>query len=204
MIQNVAITFVNLSLAIIARNIMQQLKKLPFYLFVLFSFLILQACSGGSGGNESGSGGNEPTNPGDPQNGYSISVDNTTITVRQEALTASNASFDINVTFVGDGLIPGLAPDSVSVPWAQYQFNDVTANSAKLTVNIVNTESLDFTGTSSTTLRLTTGNVGTSDYAYQDIIISLELWQLATATTVLFIILIMHSTILIYLVAIHF
>ena len=162
---------------------MQQLKKLPFYLFVLFSFLILQACSGGSGGNESGSGGNEPTNPGDPQNGYSISVDNTTITVRQEALTASNASFDINVTFVGDGLIPGLAPDSVSVPWAQYQFNDVTANSAKLTVNIVNTESLNFTGTSSTTLRLTTGNVGTSDYAYQDITISLELWQLATATT---------------------
>ncbi len=150
---------------------MQQLKKLPFYLFVLFSFLILQACGGGNSESDT------------PEKSYSINVDHSNVTFRQEALTSSNQSFEIEVTFNGDGLIRGLAPDSTPVPWVKYQFNDVTATSATLTVSVINTEELNFTGTTATTLRLITGDSETPSSAYKDITISLELWQLATSTT---------------------
>lgn len=157
----------------------QQLKKLPHFLFYLFSFIAIQACSGGSGSSTDPT----PTDPGNPDNNYSINVDQNSITTRSEVRTISNKSFDINITFEGDGLLIGFAPGSAEVPWAEYQLNDVTSTSARLTINIVDIETLDFVGTSATTLRLTTGNVGTQEYAYQDVSMSLELWQLASATT---------------------
>lgn len=159
----------------------QQLKKLPYYLFYLFSFITIQACSGGSSGGSN----DIPTDPGNPGNNYSISVDNDSIITRSEIRTPSTESFDINITFEGDGLLVGFAPGTGEVPWAEYQLTNVTATSAKLTVNIVDIENLTFVGTSTTTLRLTTGSVGTQEFAYQDVVISLELWQLETATTAL-------------------
>ena len=156
----------------------QQLKKLPHFLFYLLSFIAIQACSGGS----STGGDTTPSDPGNPDNGYSLNVDQSSISVRSEVFTPSTESFDINITFEGDGLLIGFAPGAGPVEWAEYQLNDVTATSAKLTINIVNTETIDLLGTFATTLRLTTGNVGTQEYAYQDVVMSLETWQLATAT----------------------
>ena len=174
MIQNNPINLNDLVMILSARNIMkQQLKTLSKYGFFFFCFFAIQACSGGS--NDNGN----PNNPGDPNNGYSISADTSTINARSEILTASTESFAVNVTFEGDGLLIGFAPNNSAVAWASYQLTNVTATTATLTVNIINTEFITAPGSEQTVLRLTTGNANTQQYAYHDVTLSLEAWQVS-------------------------
>ncbi|MGJ8692236.1 MAG: BACON domain-containing protein [Thalassotalea sp.] len=155
-----------------------QLKNISYRIIFLLNIIILTACSGGSGGKEP----TTPTDPGNPDNGYVMNVDKSTIAFRNEVATPLTASHQIAITYVGEGLLIGFAPGSSAVPWAEYQLSDSTATSATLTINLKDAD-LFIPGSYETTLRLTTGNISTQDFAYQDIKMTFDIWQVDTATT---------------------
>ena len=126
--------------------------------------VILSACGGSSD---------------DPLAKYSISTGTSSIVFANEFLQTSDDSFKINITFQGDGLLVGYAPDSQPAGWLNFRTEDLTSNSATLYVDVVNAENI-IADLYKTKLRLSTGDVDKLNLVHHDIDISLFIWQLIT------------------------
>ncbi|GLX79636.1 hypothetical protein tinsulaeT_29760 [Thalassotalea insulae] len=124
---------------------------------------ILQACGGSS----------------DKSAKYTISANTSTITFSNEFLQISDDSYQVDVTFDGNGLLVGFAPDSEPVGWLNFHTENVTTNSATLIVNVVNAENI-IANNYHSKLRLSTGDVDKVNLVHHDIDVSLLIWQLLT------------------------
>lgn len=140
-----------------------QFKNMRLALVILFSSLLLQACGGSSD--------NTPT--------FSVSSDVSSVAFTNEFLQEESHTISINVTFDGDGLLLGFAPDTTPVAWLNYRTENVTATSATIHIDVVNANLMnaDLYGT---TLRLSTGDTSTTNLAHKDINVSLLVWQALT------------------------
>ena len=146
------------------------LKNLNSFIYVCVVSLLLTACGGSSS----------------DKNKYTISSTTNTINFSNEILVATDASSSVNVTFEGDGLLLGFAPEATPAAWLSYRTENVTASSATIHVNVEN-EELIAPGLYTTTLRLSTGNIERTDLVHHDIKVELRVWQLSTDTqTVVF------------------
>lgn len=110
---------------------------------------------------------------------YSINANTTNIAFSNEFLQENIDSFRIDVTFRGDGLLVGFAPDSEVAPWLNYRITNVTPISASIYVDVVNADSIQ-TDLYRSKLRLSTGNIDDVNLVHHDIDVSLLVWQLST------------------------
>ncbi|MEW6990754.1 hypothetical protein AADZ91_08705 [Colwelliaceae bacterium 6441] len=128
---------------------------------------ILQACGGSSV---------------DESEKYAISANTSTIVFANEFLKVSDDSFKVDITFQGNGLLVGYAPDSQAVGWLNYRTENVTDTTATLYVDVVNVDNI-ISDLYTTKLRLSTGDVDKVNLVHHDIDISLLVWQLITDKT---------------------
>jgi hypothetical protein len=140
-----------------------QFKNIRLAIFVLLSSILLQACGGSSD--------NTPT--------FSISTNVSKISFDNEFLQEKVSSLSFNVTFDGNGLLLGFAPDAQPVAWLNYRIEDLTATSATIHVDVVNANQM-IANLYGTTLRLSTGDTTTTNLAHADIDVSLLIWQALT------------------------
>jgi hypothetical protein len=110
---------------------------------------------------------------------YSINANTTNIAFSNEFLQENIDSFRIDVTFRGDGLLVGFAPDSEVAPWLNYRITNVTPISASIYVDVVNADRIQ-TDLYRSKLRLSTGNIDDVNLVHHDIDVSLLVWQLST------------------------
>lgn len=137
--------------------------KHQFYKVIMLTIVIaLQACGGSSG----------------DKTVFTISSDANEVHFSNEFLTESTSTFEINVNFVGDGLLVGYAPETAPVPWLEYRTENVTETSATVFIDVINAQFL-LADTYATKLRLATSNDDSSKFASHDIDISLLIWNLA-------------------------
>jgi hypothetical protein len=129
---------------------------------VIFLSALLSACGGSS----------------DKSKNYTISADTTKISFSNEIITEFDDTIAIEVTFEGDGLLVGYAPDSQPVGWLNFRTENVTANSATIHIDLTNADLINI-GKYSTKLRLSTGKLSEEDVilVHHDIDISLLIWQ---------------------------
>lgn len=134
--------------------------------FTLFFTLtaLLQACGGSSD---------------DKTSKYSISANTSSISFANEFLQVSDDTFKVDITFEGNGLLVGYAPDSQPVGWLNYRTENVTATSATLYVDVISAENIIY-DLYSTKIRLSTGDVDKVNLVHHDIDVSLLIWQLIT------------------------
>ena len=130
---------------------------------------VLQACGGSSD---------------DKSSKYAISANTSSISFANEFLQVSDDTFKVDITFEGNGLLVGYAPDSQPVGWLNYRTENVTGNSATLYVDVVNVENI-INDLYSTKLRLSTGDVDKVNLVHHDIDVSLLIWQLITDKEIL-------------------
>ncbi|GHF85636.1 BACON domain-containing protein [Thalassotalea marina] len=130
----------------------------------LILVLTLQACGGSSNKNS--------------QN-FTISANTSEISFSNEFLKVSDDTYQVDVTFNGNGLLLGFAPDSQAVGWLSYSTKNVTATSATVELKVINAENI-VPDRYQTKLRLSTGDVNDVNLAHHDIDISLVVWQLTT------------------------
>lgn len=140
-----------------------QYKNMRLALVILFSSLFLQACGGSSD--------NTPT--------FSINSDISSVAFTNEFLQEETNTIAVNVTFNGDGLLLGFAPDSSPVAWLNYRVENLTATSATIHIDVANANQL-IANLYGTKLRLTTGDAATTNFAHKDINVSLLVWQALT------------------------
>ncbi|WP_281559665.1 hypothetical protein [Thalassomonas sp. RHCl1] len=137
-----------------------------FSLFTLI--LLLQACGG--------SGNNAPT--------FTISADTSKVSFSTEAGMASEQTLAVNVTFDGEGLLVGYAPDAASTGWLNYRTETVSATSATIYIDVVTEFDSEAgpvflpQGLYNSTLRLSTGSTADRNLSHHDIDVSLLVWQL--------------------------
>jgi hypothetical protein len=139
--------------------------QLPrFYNFTIFISLlvIIQAC----GGSKSDA-------------VFSINANVNAISFSNEVLQPSMQSIAINVSFSGDGLLLGFAPDYPPVTWMNYRTEQVNDKSATIVIDLVNAN-LFPADSYATKLRLSTGNIDKQNLAHLDIDVSLLIWQLSS------------------------
>lgn len=115
---------------------------------------------------------------------YSINANTNTIAFSNEVLQATQHSFQVDVTFQGDGLLVGFAPDSEVAPWLNYRIENLTATSATVHVEVINADVIQ-SDLYQTTLRLSTGNIADVNLVHHDIDVSLLIWQLTVDTDLL-------------------
>lgn len=128
--------------------------------FGLFFVLLMQGCGGGGGGGSSKD--NTATN-----NGYSITVSDSSYTFNEKWGSDTTQSKVITATYKGDGLVVGYPP-GVTVPtWLTIQSS---GNSVTLTPN-----AYEFIGSRQTTLRFATGQADGSSVVYKDVNITLNI-----------------------------
>lgn len=140
-----------------------QIKSMRLILVILFSTLFLQACGGSS----------------DKAETFTVNASVSTVGFSNEFLQQEAQSFAVDVTFNGSGLLLGFAPTAQPVSWLNYRIENLTDNSATIHIDVVDAQLLN-TNLYTTTLRLTSGNTTTSNYAHADIDISLLIWQTLT------------------------
>jgi len=142
-------------------NIFQKIVTL------LITVVMLQAC----GGSDKG-----PT--------YTISADVTKASFSNEFLQAKEQSIAIKVSFEGEGLLVGFAPNAQPVGWLTYRSEDVTDNSATIYIDVVDSDRI-LADLYTTKIRLATGNAGGTDLVFHDVDVSLLVWQLSVDTELL-------------------
>ena len=140
-----------------------QYKNMRLALVMLFSSLFLQACGGSSD--------NTPT--------FAINSDISSVAFTNEFLQEETNTIAVNVTFDGNGLLLGFAPDSTPVAWLNYRVENLTATSATIHIDVANANQL-IANLYGTKLRLTTGDPSTTNFAHKDINVSLLVWQALT------------------------
>ncbi|MBA6292905.1 hypothetical protein H4J58_05065 [Colwellia sp. MB3u-70] len=140
-----------------------QIKNMRLILVILLSLLFLQAC-----------GGSNDTTP-----TFTISSSVSSVAFTHEFLQAQNHTIALDVTFDGDGLLLGFAPTAAPVSWLNYRIANLTATSATIHIDVVNADIIpaDLYGT---TLRLSSGDTATTNFAHADINVSLLIWQALT------------------------
>ena len=141
------------------------LKNLNSIIWVLTASILLTACGGSS----------------DDSNKYSISADISSVEFSNEVLQESGDTIEVKVTFVGDGLLLGFAPDAQPAAWLNYRTDEVTENSAVIHIDVVN-EALIAPALYTTKLRLSTGDTTNTNLVHHDIDVSLLVWQLTPDT----------------------
>ena len=124
---------------------------------------VLQACGGSS----------------DKSPKYAISADTSVVSFANEFLQVSDDSYKVDITFEGNGLLVGFAPDTQFASWLTLRTENVTATSATLYIDVDNAENI-IPNLYSTTLRLSTGDVDKVNLVHHDIDVSLLVWQLIT------------------------
>ena len=124
---------------------------------------VLQACGGSS----------------DKTPKYTISADTSVVSFANEFLKVSDDSYKVDITFEGNGLLVGFAPESQPVSWLTFRTENVTASSATLYIDVVDAELIN-ANLYDTTLRLSTGDVDKVNLVHHDIDVSLLVWQLIT------------------------
>lgn len=137
---------------------------------LIITIMLLQACGGSS------------TN--DTANKYQINADNSNVSFSSEVLQVSEETIQIKVTFQGNGLLLGFAPNIQPAAWLEYRTENVTSNTATIHIDVTNAELLP-PDTYTTTLRLSTGDVSNINLVHHDIDISLLIWQLSTDTNLI-------------------
>lgn len=140
-----------------------QMKNMRLMLVILFSSLFLQACGGS---NEK-----VPT--------FTVGSSVSSVAFTNEFLQTETHTIAVDVTFDGSGLLLGFAPTAQPVAWLNYRIENLTDNSATLHIDVVNADRInaDLYGT---TLRLTSGDTTTTNFAHADINVSLLVWQAVT------------------------
>lgn len=141
----------------------EQYKNMRLALIVLLSSLFLQACGGSSN--------NEPT--------FTISTNVSSVAFTNEFLQEETNTISVNVTFSGTGLLVGFAPNATPAAWLNYRVENLTATTATLHIDVTNANRL-VANLYGTTVRLTSGDPATTNFAHQDINISLLVWQALT------------------------
>jgi len=144
----------------------EYLKNLYRLTLILFTVVLIQSCGGSS---------EEPTA------NYSINASTSSISFSSEILQSSDDSFAIDVTFEGNGLLVGFAPETQIATWLEFRTENVTSNSATIHVDLVNAGNI-IPNLYETKLRLSTGDVDNLALVHTDIDISLLIWQLTTSS----------------------
>ncbi|WP_085299179.1 hypothetical protein [Cognaticolwellia mytili] len=140
-----------------------QIKNMRLALVILFSTLFLQACGGSS----------------DKAPIFAINSDISSVTFTNEFLQEETHTIAVKVNFDGDGLLLGFAPTATPVAWLNYRIENLTATSATVHIDVTNANQIN-ADLYSTTLRLSSGDPATRNFAHQDINVSLLIWQALT------------------------
>jgi hypothetical protein len=111
---------------------------------------------------------------GDKEKNYTINANVSTISFSNEIITEFDHSIAVNVTFNGDGLLVGYAPDSDPVGWLEFRTEDLTATSATIHIDLTQADQINI-GQYLTKLRLSTGKLSDSGatLVHHDIDVSL-------------------------------
>ncbi len=164
---------------------MSLFKSLWNLILLFLALLIFTACGGGSGtgpGSDSGPGlGANPATE-DSSGGLSSSGDRTFINVRPDQLefrTFESSSVysaqkkSVTISFEGDGVLVGYAPDVIPPNWLQLPFSSFEAPQKIFDLEISALPINQGLGEFATSLRLVTGNLDGSDPAFVDLPIRL-------------------------------
>ena len=140
-----------------------QINNMRLILVILFSSLFLQACGGSS----------------DKTPIFTVTSSVSSVAFTNEFLQEETHTIAVDVTFDGNGLLLGFAPNASSVNWLNYRIENVTATSATIHIDVSNANLLtaDLYGT---TLRLSSGDPETTNFSHKDINVSLLVWQALT------------------------
>jgi len=141
----------------------EQMRQL-YKIILLITVIMLQAC--GSSGDKTV---------------FTISADVTEASFSNEFLHESTGTIEIEVNFIGDGLLVGFAPETAPVSWLEYRAENVTETSATIFIDVINAQFL-LADTYTAKLRLATSNDDSSKFASHDIDVSLLVWNLAVDT----------------------
>jgi hypothetical protein len=114
----------------------------------------------------------------DKSKNYTINADVSTISFSNEIITEFDHSIAVNITFEGDGLLVGYAPDSAPVGWLEFRTENLTANSATIYVDLTQADQINI-GEYLTKLRFSTGELSdnSTTLVHHDIDVSLLIWQ---------------------------
>lgn len=140
-----------------------QINNMRLALIILFSSLFLQACGGSS----------------DKTLKFTINSDISSVVFSNEFSQEKTNTVAVKVTFDGDGLLLGFAPNTIPANWLNYRIENLTATSATIHIDVVNANLIN-TNLYTTTLRLSSGNTTTRNFTHKDINVSLLVWQALT------------------------
>jgi len=115
---------------------------------------------------------------GDKEKIYTINANVSTISFSNEIITEFDHSIAVNVTFNGDGLLVGYAPDTDPVGWLEFRTEDLTATSATIHIDLTQADQINI-GEYLTKLRFSTGELtdNNTTLVHHDINVSLLIWQ---------------------------
>ncbi|MFT5850540.1 MAG: hypothetical protein ACI87J_000488 [Colwellia sp.] len=132
-------------------------------MFTIFCITLLLSACGGSN---------------DKSKNYAINADVSTISFSNEIITEFDDSITVNVTFAGDGLLVGYAPDSQPVGWLAFRTENLTSNSATVHIDLTQADQINL-GEYVTKLRFSTGELSDNGatLVHHDINVSLLIWQ---------------------------
>jgi hypothetical protein len=132
-------------------------------MFTIFCMTLLLSACGGSN---------------DKSKNYAINADVSTISFSNEIITEFEDSITVNITFAGDGLLVGYAPDSQPVGWLAFRTENLTSNSATVHIDLTQADQINI-GEYVTKLRFSTGELSDNGatLVHHDIDVSLLIWQ---------------------------
>jgi len=114
---------------------------------------------------------------------YSISANVSSVSFDNQYLTENTQSIKVSVTFEGNGLLVGYAPDVEPMSWMNFRTENVTDTSADVFIDVINADlSTIFIDLHQTKIRLSSGDITTQDLVHHDIDVSLLVWQALTFT----------------------
>jgi hypothetical protein len=114
----------------------------------------------------------------DKAKNYTINADVSNISFSNEIITEFESSITVNVTFEGEGLLVGYAPDTQPVGWLEFRTENLTANSATIHIDLTQADQINI-GEYLTKLRFSTGELSETGatLVHHDIDVSLLIWQ---------------------------
>jgi len=115
----------------------------------------------------------------DESDNYAISANTSSISFTHEFLQVSDDTFKVDITFQGNGILVGFAPDSQAASWLNYRTENVTATSATLYIDVISAENI-IPDLYKTKIRLSTGDVEKVKLVHHDIDVPLLIWKLVT------------------------
>jgi hypothetical protein len=146
--------------------------KLFHWILWALAVLMIQGCGGSSSSSDK----------------YSISTNQQAITFNHEFLSDTDQSIQLDVSYRGDGLILGFAPQANPAQWLSYRIEEVTDSRAIIHIdldNLINENNPSQgipPGNYHTVLRVSTGDLENSNLVHADINIDLYIWALLTST----------------------